>query len=66
MMTFIIIKFFDFKHSDSRSEVSSLAHSDSTCSTQSFHHINSFPELLLGLAYNGTTGRLSISIIKGN
>jgi len=24
------------------------------------------PELLLGLAYNGTTGRLSVEVIKGS
>lgn len=53
------------QQSDSRSEVSSLARSDSTGSTQSLQHA-SLPEMLLGLAYNGTTGRLNVSIIKGN
>lgn len=50
---------------DLRSEVSrsSLAHTDST-SSQSLH--NTSPELLLGLSYNGVTGRLSVIIIKGS
>ncbi|XP_064484179.1 synaptotagmin-14-like [Ornithodoros turicata] len=52
-------------HSDSRSEISSLARSDSTGSTQSMQH-GGLPELLLGLAYNGTTGRLATEVIKGS
>ncbi|CAG2101545.1 unnamed protein product [Medioppia subpectinata] len=51
--------------SDSRSEVSSLARSDSTGSAQSMQS-TSLPEMLLGLAYNGTTGRLNVSVIKGS
>lgn len=50
---------------DSRTDVSSLARSDSTGSTQSMQH-GGVPELLLGLSYNGTTGRLSVEIIKGS
>ncbi|KAH9497953.1 Protein kinase C conserved region 2 (CalB) [Dermatophagoides farinae] len=44
-------------------ESSSLARTDST-SSQSLQ--NSSPELLLSLAYNGTTGRLSVTMIKGS
>lgn len=44
-------------------ESSSLARTDST-SSQSLQ--NSSPELLLSLAYNGTTGRLNVTMIKGN
>nr|XP_015907989.1 synaptotagmin-16 isoform X2 [Parasteatoda tepidariorum] len=52
-------------HSDSRADITSLARSDSTGSTQSMQH-GGLPELLLGLAYNGTTGRLSIEVNKGS
>ncbi|RWS11654.1 Synaptotagmin-14-like protein, partial [Dinothrombium tinctorium] len=55
----------NISRSDSRSDVSSLARSDSTGSTQSMQN-QSLPELLIGLAYNGTTGRLQVSIIKGS
>ncbi|KAI2801075.1 Protein kinase C conserved region 2 (CalB), partial [Blomia tropicalis] len=48
---------------DLRSDVSSLARTDST-SSQSLY--NTLPELLLGLAYNGTTGRLSVTVMKGS
>jgi len=50
---------------DSRFDVSSLSRSDSASSTQSMQH-GGMPELLLGLAYNGTTGRLSVEVIKGS
>ncbi|GAB6029265.1 C2 domain [Chamberlinius hualienensis] len=50
---------------ESRADVSSLARSDSTGSTQSMQH-GGVPELLLGLSYSGTTGRLSVEIIKGS
>lgn len=52
-------------HSDSKTDISSLARSDSTGSTHSMQH-GGLPELLLGLAYNGTTGRLSVEVIKGS
>lgn len=54
-----------FQHSDSKTDLSSLARSDSTGSTQSMQH-GGLPELLLGAAYNGTTGRLSVEVIKGS
>lgn len=50
---------------DSQFDVSSLSRSDSASSTQSMQH-GGMPELLLGLAYNGTTGRLSVEVIKGS
>lgn len=43
----------------------SLARSDSTGSTTSMQH-GGVPELLLALAYNGTTGRLTAEIVKGS
>ncbi|RZF47421.1 hypothetical protein LSTR_LSTR007348 [Laodelphax striatellus] len=43
----------------------SLARSDSTGSTASMQH-GGVPELLIGLAYNGTTGRLAVEIVKGS
>lgn len=50
---------------DSRFDVSSLSRSDSASSTQSMQH-GGMPELLLGLSYNGTTGRLQVEVIKGS
>ncbi|XP_076312779.1 synaptotagmin 14 [Tachypleus tridentatus] len=52
-------------HADSKADVSSLARSDSASSTQSMQH-GGLPELLLGLAYNGTTGRLAVEVLKGS
>lgn len=46
-------------------ELMSLARSDSTSSTHSMQH-GGVPELLLGLAYNATTGRLSVEVVKGS
>ncbi|KAK7086738.1 Protein kinase C conserved region 2 (CalB), partial [Halocaridina rubra] len=50
--------------SESRSETCSLTRSDSTGSTHSVH--SGVPELLIGLTYNGTTGRLAVEVIKGS
>ncbi|XP_026097453.1 synaptotagmin-16-like isoform X1 [Carassius auratus] len=47
------------------SPVSLGAQSDSASSTHSVSHGGN-PELLLGLSYNATTGRLSVEIIKGS
>lgn len=44
----------------------SLARSDSTSSTTSQFQHGGVPELLLALAYNGTTGRLTAEIVKGS
>ncbi|CAD5113711.1 DgyrCDS2875 [Dimorphilus gyrociliatus] len=46
-------------------DVGSLSLSDSASSTQSLQH-GGMPELLLGLAYNETTGRLSVEAVKGS
>uniref|UniRef100_F1MTH9 Synaptotagmin 16 n=1 Tax=Bos taurus TaxID=9913 RepID=F1MTH9_BOVIN len=44
---------------------SAVSHSDSGSSTQSLSH-GGAPELLVGLSYNATTGRLSVEMIKGS
>ncbi|KAF5922799.1 hypothetical protein HPG69_013144 [Diceros bicornis minor] len=44
---------------------SAVSHSDSASSTQSLAH-GGAPELLVGLSYNATTGRLSVEMIKGS
>ncbi|XP_055539893.1 synaptotagmin-16 [Wyeomyia smithii] len=49
----------------STSDLLSLARSDSTGSTTSMQH-GGVSELLLGLGYNGTTGRLTVEIVKGS
>lgn len=56
---------FIFQHADSKFDVSSLSKSDSASSTQSMQH-GGMPELLIGLSYNGTTGRLLVEVIKGS
>ncbi|KAM6392926.1 synaptotagmin-16 isoform 1-T1 [Pluvialis apricaria] len=50
---------------DSQLSLSAVSHSDSTSSTQSLSH-GGVPELLVGLSYNATTGRLSVEMIKGS
>ncbi|KAK3802152.1 hypothetical protein RRG08_050038 [Elysia crispata] len=55
----------NLSHGDSALDVASLSRSDSGSSNQSLQH-GGMPELLLGLAYNGTTGRLSVEVIKGS
>ncbi|KFQ94740.1 Synaptotagmin-16, partial [Nipponia nippon] len=45
--------------------LSAISHSDSASSTQSLSH-GGVPELLVGLSYNATTGRLSVEMIKGS
>ncbi|KAH9509173.1 Synaptotagmin-16 [Bulinus truncatus] len=55
----------NLSHADSGFDVSSLSRSDSGSSNQSLQH-GGMPELLIGLAYNGTTGRLSVEVIKGS
>lgn len=44
---------------------SAVSQSDSASSTQSLSH-GGAPELLVGLSYNATTGRLSVEMIKGS
>lgn len=54
-----------FQLSGYTSDMMSLARSDSTGSTHSMQH-GGVPELLLGLSYNATTGRLSVEVVKGS
>lgn len=42
-----------------------MSQSDSASSTQSLTH-GGVPELLLGLSYNATTGRMSVELVKGS
>ncbi|XP_051873251.1 synaptotagmin-16-like isoform X2 [Pristis pectinata] len=49
----------------SQISLSAVSHSDSASSTQSLSH-GGVPELLVGLSYNATTGRLSVEVIKGS
>ncbi|XP_068947832.1 synaptotagmin-16 [Petaurus breviceps papuanus] len=50
---------------ESQLSLSADSHSPSPSSTQSLSH-GGVPELLVGLSYNATTGRLSVQIIKGS
>ncbi|ESO07971.1 synaptotagmin 16, partial [Helobdella robusta] len=53
-------------HGDSMSSVSSnLTHSESDSSTHSLNHAGTL-ELMLGVAYNGVTGRMAVEVIKGS
>jgi len=52
-------------HGDSQTDLDSLTGSDSGSSNLSLQH-GGVPELMLGLAYNGSTGRLSVEVIKGS
>ncbi|XP_044872627.1 synaptotagmin-16 isoform X2 [Mauremys mutica] len=55
----------DMSSGDSQLSLSAISHSDSASSTQSLSH-GGVPELLVGLSYNATTGRLSVEMIKGS
>ncbi|XP_069464609.1 synaptotagmin-14 isoform X2 [Ambystoma mexicanum] len=50
---------------DSQMSMSEVSCSESTSSCQSLAH-GSAPEILVGLLYNATTGRLSAEVIKGS
>ncbi|XP_063295937.1 synaptotagmin-16 isoform X3 [Pelobates fuscus] len=50
---------------DSQFSFTAISQSDSASSTQSLSH-GGVPELLVGLSYNATTGRLSVELIKGS
>ncbi|XP_022449176.1 synaptotagmin-14 isoform X1 [Delphinapterus leucas] len=56
-----------YNHSgcNSQMSVSEVSCSESTSSCQSLEH-GSVPEILIGLLYNATTGRLSAEVIKGS
>lgn len=60
-----VVTYVSFQLSGCAGELMSLARSDSTGSTHSMQH-GGVPELLLGLSYNATTGRLSIEVVKGS
>ncbi|XP_036397969.1 synaptotagmin-16 isoform X1 [Megalops cyprinoides] len=55
----------NMKSADSQLSLSAISQSDSASSTQSLSH-GGVPELLVGLSYNATTGRLSVELIKGS
>lgn len=57
--------YFFFQSVDSQLSLSAVSQSDSASSTQSLTH-GSVPELLVGLSYNATTGRMSVELIKGS
>ncbi|XP_055495672.1 synaptotagmin-14 isoform X1 [Leucoraja erinacea] len=50
---------------DSQMSMAEMSCSESTSSCQSLAH-GSTPEILVGLLYNATTGRLSVEVIKGS
>lgn len=50
---------------DSQISFSAVSPTDSALSSQSLSH-GGVPELLVGLSYNATTGRLSVQMIKGS
>lgn len=55
----------NLKSLDSQLSLSAVSPSDSASSTQSLKH-GGVPELLVGLTYNATTGRMSVELIKGS
>ncbi|XP_075781217.1 synaptotagmin-14 isoform X1 [Pelodiscus sinensis] len=56
---------YSFSGCDSQMSMSEMSCSESTSSCQSLVH-GSTPEILIGLLYNATTGRLSAEVIKGS
>ncbi|KAM4542442.1 synaptotagmin-16 isoform 2-T2 [Odontesthes bonariensis] len=55
----------NIKSVGSQLSLSAVSQSDSASSTQSLTH-GGVPELLVGLSYNATTGRMSVELIKGS
>ncbi|XP_063040247.1 synaptotagmin-16 [Engraulis encrasicolus] len=55
----------NLRNAGSLQSLSTVSQSDSASSNQSLAH-GGAPELLLGLAYNPTTGRLAVELIKGS
>ncbi|XP_024133017.1 synaptotagmin-16 [Oryzias melastigma] len=55
----------NLKHVGSQLSLSATSQSDIVSCTQSLTH-GGVPELLLGLSYNATTGRMSVELIKGS
>ncbi|XP_054683588.1 synaptotagmin-16 isoform X1 [Grus americana] len=64
-VTLILEPRSNLSSADSQLSLSGISHSDSASSTQSLSH-GGVPELLVGLSYNATTGRLSVEMIKGS
>ncbi|KFW92707.1 Synaptotagmin-16, partial [Phalacrocorax carbo] len=64
-MTLVLEPRSNLSSADSQLSLSAISHSDSASSTQSLSH-GGVPELLVGLSYNATTGRLSVEMIKGS
>ncbi|NXU50384.1 SYT16 protein, partial [Turnix velox] len=65
LVTLVLEPRSNLSSADSQLSLSAVSHSDSTSSTQSLSH-GGVPELLVGLSYNATTGRLSVEMIKGS
>ncbi|XP_035465368.2 synaptotagmin-16 isoform X3 [Scophthalmus maximus] len=63
--TLVLEPRINLKSVDSLLSLSAVSHSDSASSTQSLTH-GGVPELLVGLCYNATTGRMSVELIKGS
>ncbi|KAJ8290331.1 hypothetical protein GJAV_G00011500 [Gymnothorax javanicus] len=55
----------NMKSADSQLSLSVVSQSDSTSPAQALSH-GGTPELLVGLSYSATTGRLSVELIKGS
>ncbi|XP_034015313.1 synaptotagmin-16 isoform X2 [Thalassophryne amazonica] len=64
-MTLVMEPRSNLKAVDSQLSLSAVSQSDSASSTQSLTH-GGVPELLVGLTYNATTGRMSVELIKGS
>uniref|UniRef100_A0A3Q3QCS2 C2 domain-containing protein n=1 Tax=Monopterus albus TaxID=43700 RepID=A0A3Q3QCS2_MONAL len=64
-MTLVLEPRSNLKSVDSQLSLSAVSQSDSASSTQSLTH-GGVPELLVGLSYNATTGRISVELIKGS
>ncbi|KAM3870910.1 synaptotagmin-16 [Diretmus argenteus] len=64
-MTLVLEPRSNLKSVDSQLSLSAVSQSDSASSTQSLTH-GGVPELLVGLSYNATTGRMSVELIKGS
>ncbi|XP_069495036.1 synaptotagmin-16 isoform X3 [Ambystoma mexicanum] len=64
-VTLVLEPRINLSNGDSQLSLSPASHSDSASSSQSLSH-GGAPELLVGLSYNATTGRLSVELIKGS
>uniref|UniRef100_A0A3Q2LPX4 Synaptotagmin 16 n=1 Tax=Equus caballus TaxID=9796 RepID=A0A3Q2LPX4_HORSE len=64
-MTLVLEPRSNISSGESLLSPSAVSQSDSASSTQSLSH-GGAPELLVGLSYNATTGRLSVEMIKGS